>query len=231
MHTSRVLRQATDRRAALKARHRVAIVTAARDLIAEHGVDALSADLLAERADVARRTIFNHFSSLEEVVVAGLEAELQVALSSVDDAVRDTPPSGSALDDLETLLRAPDLAGAVARIARMVDSPAASARAERFKQEAMRHVADPLLQRLRGRHPALSALDAELVTTTAMNGVAVIAATWIEETGGRLDAAGRRRWAELLDHLFTTLRRGFAPPQDAHTPSTPPTSSPTSEGA
>jgi len=215
-----VLQDKLDRRAALKARHRAAIVGAARDLIDEHGVHALSADQLADRADVARRTLFNHFSSLDEIVVACLEAELQAALASVEDAAEaatraaDGPTAtATPLGDLEDLLHAPDLAGAVVRISRLLGGPGDSTRAERVQQEAVRHVSAPLVARLLARHPGLTPLDAALVTTTVMNGMAVLAAAWLEETGGVLDDAARRRWGELLDHLFATLRRGFpAPP-------------------
>ena len=226
VHTRRVLQQKLDRRAALKARHRAAIVGAARELIDEHGVHALSADQLAGRADVARRTLFNHFSSLDEIVVACLEAELQAALASVADAAGTTRARtpGAPLDDLEALLHAPDLASAVVRISRLVDGPGDTTRAERVQQEAVRHVSEPLVARLLARHPGLAPLDAALVTTTVMNGMAVLAAAWLEETGGVLDDAARRRWDELLDHLFTTLRRGFPAPQ------TPSTRTPT-EGA
>jgi len=51
-----------DRRAALKAKHRAAILQAARDLVDERGGRGFSVDELAARADVARRTVFNHFS-------------------------------------------------------------------------------------------------------------------------------------------------------------------------
>ncbi len=223
-----MLQEKVDRRAALKARHRAAIVGAARALIDEHGVQALSAGQLADRADVARRTLFNHFSSLDEIVVACLEAELHAALASVEDAAHATVPAASTrrapggsgavpspLDDLEALLHAPDLAGAVVRIARLVEGPGDTTRAERVQQEAVRHVSEPLVARLRTRHPDLTALDAALVTTTVMNGMAVVAAAWLEETGGRLDVASRRRWDSLLDHLFSTLRAGFPAPQPA----------------
>ncbi|MGW6228038.1 helix-turn-helix domain-containing protein, partial [Cellulosimicrobium cellulans] len=60
---------ATDRRAALRARHRRAIVDAAASLMEENGGARFTVDELAARADVARRTIFNHFASLDDVVV------------------------------------------------------------------------------------------------------------------------------------------------------------------
>ena len=58
---------ATDRRAALKERSRQAIVQAAAELMDETGGTAFTVDELAERADVSRRTVFNHFASLEEI--------------------------------------------------------------------------------------------------------------------------------------------------------------------
>lgn len=63
----------TDRRAALKAKHRAAILQAARDLVDERGGREFSVDDLAARADIARRTVFNHFASLDEVLLAVCE--------------------------------------------------------------------------------------------------------------------------------------------------------------
>ncbi|GEA89787.1 TetR/AcrR family transcriptional regulator [Cellulomonas cellasea] len=58
----------TDRRVALKARHRQAIVDAAAALIAETGGLRFTIDDLARRADVSRRTVFNHFASVDDIV-------------------------------------------------------------------------------------------------------------------------------------------------------------------
>ena len=215
-----------DRRAAVKARHRAAILAAASDLMAERGAGGLSADDLAERADVARRTLFNHFSSLEEIVVACLEGELNAAIASVRNAAGVTAALGDPVDELEASLRGADLLLVVVRIARMTIGPRSADHQQRLQQQAMRHVADPMARRLQERHQQLSDLDAVLLTTTVLNGVSVLAAAWMQETGGELDARGRHRWDELLDHLFTGLRRGFAAPR----PSARTTSLPT-EGA
>lgn len=219
-----------DRRAALRARHRAAILDAARDLIEEAGVDALSADALARRADVARRTLFNHFSSLEEVVVTCLEAELDRAIVAVDRAADATGDVAGPLEDLETSLRGADLVTAVVRIARMTRGPGGEDHQQRLQQQAMNHVAGPLARRLRSRHPGLDEFDAVLLTTTVMNGVSLVAAAWVQQTDGRSDEAGRRRWDELLDHLFTALRGGFTPARTAPPRTTPPTTSSPTEG-
>lgn len=59
-----------DRRSALKARHRQAIVVAARHLIDERHGPRFTVDELARQADVSRRTVFNHFETLDDVILA-----------------------------------------------------------------------------------------------------------------------------------------------------------------
>lgn len=78
-----------DRRAALKARHRRAIVDAAAALIGESGGTRFSVDELAERADVSRRTVFNHFASLDDVVTEVCNEVVGAALDRLDAIASD----------------------------------------------------------------------------------------------------------------------------------------------
>ena len=71
-----------DRRTELKARYRQAILDAADSLICERGKPQFSVDELAERADVSRRTVFNHFSSLDDVIMTTCT---QVLRATVDE--------------------------------------------------------------------------------------------------------------------------------------------------
>ena len=80
-----------DRRAALKKRHRTAIVDAADALIRERGSARFSVDELADRADVSRRTVFNHFSSLDDVVTTACARELAVVIDTFEAQVVATP--------------------------------------------------------------------------------------------------------------------------------------------
>lgn len=184
-------------------------MNAARDLLLEHGAGGLTSEDLAERADVARRTLFNHFASLEEVVVTCLETELEAAITTLESAAPRSTATG-ALEELRSSFSGDDVLSALVRITRMSRGPGSEERQGRLQQQAMRRLAAPVARQLRERHGELSALDAALLTTTVLNGVSVIAMVWVTETGGVADSAGRRRWAALFDHLFTTLRRGFA---------------------
>lgn len=55
---------------------RQAIIDAAIQILAGQGPEALTASALAARAGVSKANIFHHFSSIEEIVLAALEAFL-----------------------------------------------------------------------------------------------------------------------------------------------------------
>ncbi len=70
---------------------RARLITATVDVLADVGVDLLTMQAVAERADVALRTVYNHFPSKEALVV---EAYDRVA-GTVQDAVATVPTIGS----------------------------------------------------------------------------------------------------------------------------------------
>ena len=65
------------RRELNKARTRQAMVDAARELARERGLEDVTAEEIADRAGVSRRTFFNYFAGIESVVAAGLAEPLQ----------------------------------------------------------------------------------------------------------------------------------------------------------
>jgi AcrR family transcriptional regulator len=54
------------------------LVTAAYELFARHGVQAVGIDAIIERAGVARQTLYRHFGSKQELVLAFLERREEV---------------------------------------------------------------------------------------------------------------------------------------------------------
>jgi AcrR family transcriptional regulator len=66
---------------------RLRILEAAERLFYEQGLRAVGVDAVAEAAGVTKRTLYYHFASKEELVVAYLEARDEVTLA----ALRDTP--------------------------------------------------------------------------------------------------------------------------------------------
>lgn len=205
-----------DRRAALKARHREAIVAAARALVDERGGPTFTVDELAARADIARRTVFNHFASLDEVMLTVCEHALSDVIDDFLARIDRTPVGDGSraamFDEIAGAMRDGDLVTAISTMVRILGTPGeADARAEALTKSAFARVSGRLLGEVGRRHPGVDELDAELLVDSLMSGMVVIARRWIETTDGNTDAVGRAAWNVLLDRLVASVRNGYLP--------------------
>lgn len=207
---------APDRHAELKARHRRAILQAAKELIVESGDARFSVDQLAERADVARRTVFNHFTSLDDVLTSAYTEIFSVVIDAFREQVSASPSAlrgrAAMFDTVTAALRATDVPGTIAFLSTALGGfdPQDRRRLPIFHATFARtstHLADELAQRF--AQP--DRLEAELVVSSLIHGVEVIARHWIAETGATTDDAARARWDALLDRLIDSVRAGYGP--------------------
>ena len=203
----------TDRRTALKERHRAAILAAATALLREGGGRPFTVDALAARADVSRRTVFNHFASLDDVVttacsdVLGGIVEAFVAHAAASPVGDDTP--SAMLDELAEALRSADLVPPMVFLTRSLaaydpESPAMAALLLRVFTEVSRRLSAALAQ----RHPGADPLTVELLVTSLTSGLVVIHRAWWEATGATDDERSRRVWTDLLERLVSLTRDG-----------------------
>jgi TetR/AcrR family transcriptional regulator, regulator of autoinduction and epiphytic fitness len=207
---------APDRRAALRARHRSAILAAARALIAESDDGEFGVDELARRADVSRRTVFNHFASLDEIVVTVGAQELDFVIDDFIAAAESTPVGdgsrSSMFEELASTLVRADLATAIARIATILGVPEdKDPRGKAMTETAFSRTADRLVAELERRNPTADHLDVELLVAALLNGVMVIAKHWVHESNAVVSPETRARWDELLARLLTSVRGGYPP--------------------
>jgi AcrR family transcriptional regulator len=208
---------APDRRATLKARYRRAILDAANALIAERGGPQFSVDELAERADVSRRTVFNHFASINDVVVTAATETLETVIDGFYAATAATPVGGGTraemFDEIAQMLRAADLSTAVAVLCRALGGmdDGTDPRQKQFVVEAFSRAADHLAGELSRRNPEADRLDIELLVTSLVHGVGVIAQHWITTTTDMTGPAALAAWDGLLDRLITSVRAGYMP--------------------
>jgi AcrR family transcriptional regulator len=185
-----------------------AIVTAALELIAEHGVRDLRMDDIAERARVGKATIYRRYRSKEELVTAAIAAlvrEIKV------------PDTGSTEGDLLALMRGaadvynrsieaavmPSLVDAMSR-----DAELARAVRERFlagRRAALRVV----LERGVGRGDLRADLDLELALDVL--GGPLFYRLLI--TGGPIDGQLAEGVVELILRGFAPVRRARKKPQ------------------
>lgn len=205
-----------DRRAAARDRHRTAIIDAADALIRERGSSRFSVDELAERADVARRTVFNHFASLDDVVTAACTRVLSGLIESFRLSALATPVGdgsrASMFDEIARSISNTDLPQAIAYMGSALGSlDAAESRANAIVQDAFSRVSDQLAAEVARRNAGADRLDVELLVASLLQGLVVIARHWVDHCGAALDDVARARWSELLERLFTSVRTGYLP--------------------
>ncbi len=205
-----------DRRAAQKARHRQAILDAADALIRERGKPHFSVDELAERADVARRTVFNYFASLDEVIMTACTQVLAEALDEFRAATSAAPAGdgspASLFTEISAAVRGIDLPAVIAYLWGVLGEEGNDGRSQYLMQDVFARATEQISVETARRGVDLDDLEVKILVSSLMNGLAIIAEQWIRQTGAALDESSRTLWNELLDRLITAVRSGYAAP-------------------
>ncbi|WP_017593918.1 TetR/AcrR family transcriptional regulator [Nocardiopsis potens] len=205
----------TGRREALKARHRSAIIDAASELMGELEGAHFTVDQLAERADVSRRTVFNHFGSLDEVVLEVLGRGLETIVDGIDADLAAEPADRAAeapvFDRLAAALRGTDLVTPIVRLTRVLGEPArAAAHGEAVLFErAFTDLSARMAAIVRRHHPEADAFTVDLMCSALVSGGLVVVRHWEEATGGVDTAESRRVWDDLLARMVSAVRTGY----------------------
>lgn len=209
-----------ERRGSSREQRRCALLAAARALASAHGPDGFTVDRLAAEAGVSRRTVFNHFAGVDQLLVAVCEQVLAEVttdlLAAVDRLTADLPVgrdgSRAALDALGEAVRVVDLPQAIVTIAQVLGGPdVPDERAATISRTAFEHVGGRLRDRLLDRAPDLDPLDLELSLSFLTNGIALLAGHWLEhhpDLTSPVGATARADWDRLIDRLLHRLRVG-----------------------
>ncbi|WP_105035446.1 TetR/AcrR family transcriptional regulator [Cryobacterium aureum] len=206
---------APDRRAELKARYRQAILDAADSLIRERGKPQFSVDELAERAGVSRRTVFNHFSSLDDVIMTTCTRVLSATVDEFRAATASNPAGDSSrvalFEEITTAIRAMDLPPVVSYLAGVLGAAGDEGRSPHGLGDVFTRATEQLAAEIADRAGAIDEFEVAILVSSVMNGVSVVSGRWLALTGGSLDTASRQVWLELLDRLIGSIRTGYAP--------------------
>lgn len=203
-----------DRRAALKASNRQAIINAARELVEERGGPDFGVDEIAARADVARRTVFNHFPTLDDVFIAVCqEVMLSLSESFISD-IAGQPVSaggrGAMFDEVAAAARKVDIPSVVTAVTQVLGPPGtARSRSAMLPRVAVARINADIVDYLGRRFPDVDDLELELIIEFLTSGLLLIGRRWNEATGGRAGEAERALWAQLVEELIDTMRRGY----------------------
>jgi AcrR family transcriptional regulator len=195
-------------RAAHKRRTRDALSQAAVDIVATEGIDALTADRIAAAAGVSRRTLFNYFSRVEDVLVASIDDVTRETVAAVVARPAGEPLRESVAAVVDGLLGSPVYAQAFALERAAEASPAT----RRFLREFGDSQVEALEQGLRDRlGPAadpvyVAVLAAALVG--AMDRVTRLIFTATPDADPR-DPAVVRRLHDGIRRAFDLIFTGF----------------------
>lgn len=201
--------EAVDRRAALKARSRQAILDAAAELMERHGSTEFTVDDLAAAADVSRRTVFNHFASLDDVVT---EVAGQMLVEIVDRmearATDGDREAGSILGDLAATAAGAHLVPTIAYLIEVLgrEDPRRGPREAVLMQRAFSLFTERMSAAMAHRHPQVDPLAVDLLVAAFGGGLLVMVDRWMDETGGGDTPESRRAWDDFVASITTVLR-------------------------
>lgn len=199
------------------ASHRSAIVSAAAALIGENGSVQLNADVLAARAGVSRRSVFNHFATLDDVVTEVVAGQIGAAVDTIQEAVQ-RARGAERLDDafahLASIFRDVDLTPQLASLWSVMSvDDTLPRRYAHLIDDAFQRLSDLLLASALDRADATAAdtFALELLVTSVMAGTALAARHWCEATHGAVDDRSRALWSSLVEQVTDQLGRGYHP--------------------
>ncbi|WP_144790574.1 TetR/AcrR family transcriptional regulator [Kocuria palustris] len=209
-----------DKREATKWRNRRAIIDAAAELASEHGADGVTVKALAERAGVSRRTIFNHFTTVDEAVFESFSDRIGSLYEQIEQRLGDSRfrTLSEACTAFAAALRSVDVLGAVHSLLGPVEREAEGIASDPSKPPStseiwssrivdgiVRSCAESLQSRIRAADPFETRLFVELVVTAMATSLEHRA----ETTDRSLSPASRQEWDLLLSRGLRHLEAGF----------------------
>lgn len=167
-------------------------------------------DELAERADVSRRTVFNHFSSLDDVVVEVCSGTLASVIEGLAGVPVGDGTNASMMDEMAAVLRAADLVAPLAYLTRVLGRPAEqpSPRQALMTLRVFTEVSNLLLAAILLRRPDADKLALHLLVGSLAGGVGVLYHHWAAETGAVDTPESRQVWSRQLERLIEAVRHG-----------------------
>lgn len=182
------------------------------------GPGGFTVDEVAAAAGVSRRTVFNHFPTFENLLVAVCEQVLaQVTkqlLHAIDAELANLPSDSSrhvaAIDGLCAAVRDTDLPTAMTTIVSIVgEDHGEQPRGQAISQAALDQVGRRLVAQVQAHVPDIDALVLGLTVAFLMNGIGVIARRWVKEYAATVTPASRRAWRGYMTRLTDQLAGGY----------------------
>lgn len=200
----------------LRARNRERTVKsleqAAWDIVAENGFEAVTADAVADRAGVSRRTFFNYFPRVELV----LQEPMRQAIAGLVDRFVARPSDENISESLAAILTEPLDAEVLEKAVTCFGQASMSSDARYFLMEAQSAEVEQIAQALMGRDPSIEALYARVVAGAVMSAGYAATTAWVDQSRGVVNEKTRQLHLQLLQQAFAHLFTAFTLAQPAN---------------
>jgi len=183
---------------------------AAWELVAEHGFDAVTADAVAERAEVSRRTFFNYYPRVELVLQERMRSTIAVLVDRFVDRPVDEPVPQS----LSEILVEPFGADLLEKAVLVFGQAPSSVAARHFLVETQAAEVAQVAQALLDRDPDTDPMYAQVVARAVMGAGYVATMAWLDQSRGVVDDDTRQLHLDLLRQAFAHLFAAFSLPAE-----------------
>ncbi len=204
-----------DRRAANRQRTHEAILSAAHELVRERQQADFSFEELATHADVSRRTVFNHFSTRDDLTLALCNDILAAVIEDFRRCATEVPVGDSSRDDyfdaIFTALAATDLPGAIRTIVRILPENETDERVSAIMHQALTLLDGVIRSETMRRLPGTDEFQVDLFVSALVNGLATASEHWLK-CGVEIDQASDDDWRPYFHAVITQLRHGHLTP-------------------
>jgi len=206
----------TDRHQALRLENNRAIKLAALALSEDRGLGNFTVEELAAKAEVSRRTFFNHFGSIHEATRAALrdilfDASEDVLAAMSNQTAAAQPQSLSQLFELAALaIQSVDVTGTIRRSCSVLGSnPRENPMHSAWFREVFDAITEDFDLLLAASAPQLPALSRNLLVRLLLTSVEVCAEEWSATGLGLNQTDGLALWRQIHGSAIQQLRDGF----------------------
>lgn len=193
-----------------KEQTRLALADAAFAIVREGGTaSSLTAEAVAERAGVSRRTFFNYYPSVESACAASVE----VLLADLTEALAARPADEALWDTIPAMLTGPEGSAIIERIAVLAASKDYSAQMRHLAHDHVDAFVASLTEWLSTRLPPDDELYAASLAAAVVASAEAAVRVWAARTGGHITPESLELNRALLARSLDLLRSGFEHPR------------------
>ena len=192
-------------RARKKALTRKQISEAAYDVVREHGIEALTADAVSQRADVSRRTFFNYFTTVE----SSLEPVIHEFLDDIDHKLQESQVQGPLMASLADLVLEHDDVDLLERITVLGMAARNSSAHRGLFQECSHTWVDDFSDQLSQKAGDVDDLYVVGAATALISAAEASLRVWMRRTGGSITPRNLELRRQLLADAIRRLGAGF----------------------